>query len=262
MEERYYETLKHIHAILQPRRYVEIGVRRGDSWALTGDHVTSIGIDPAPQLTMKPRGKATLFEGTSDLFFEEVDPKAILGGPIDLSFVDGMHLFEYALRDFTNLERHSSPDSFILVHDCFPISKLTAERTMFSGIWTGDIWKLVLCLKECRPDLAIEVLDTTPSGLAVITNLKPDNHQWTKMQTQAIDRFIQMPYEYLGNRETMRRILNVSETTPEVLHRIFSKSIKPAVVRDSSTKVSHNGPFNYAAIKSSIAEMQDIIDRN
>ena len=35
-----------------------------------------------------------------------------LGGlPIDLAIIDGMHQFEFALRDFINIEKHSSPQS-------------------------------------------------------------------------------------------------------------------------------------------------------
>ena len=32
-------------------------------------------------------------------------------GTFDLAFIDGMHHFEFALRDFANLERHCAPGS-------------------------------------------------------------------------------------------------------------------------------------------------------
>ena len=49
------------------------------------------------------------------------DVRAALGGlPVDLALIDGMHHFEYALRDFMNLERLCAPQSTILIDDCFP----------------------------------------------------------------------------------------------------------------------------------------------
>ena len=47
---------------------------------------------------------------------------------MDFAFIDGMHLFEFALRDFMNLERHCTPQSVIMVHDCYPTEREHAER--------------------------------------------------------------------------------------------------------------------------------------
>jgi hypothetical protein len=37
-----------------------------------------------------------------------------------------MHLFEYALGDFMNVEQRCGPVSMILVHDCVPIEAVTS----------------------------------------------------------------------------------------------------------------------------------------
>ena len=56
---------------------------------------------------------------TSDDFFSGPRLGELLGGQtVDMAFVDGMHLFEYALRDFMNLE--ASALILIAVHDCLP----------------------------------------------------------------------------------------------------------------------------------------------
>ena len=47
---------------------------------------------------------------TSDDFFASHDLAQVLGGrPVDLAYIDGMHQFEFALRDFMNLERYVGP---------------------------------------------------------------------------------------------------------------------------------------------------------
>ena len=51
---------------------------------------------------------ATIYELTSDEFFARYDLSELLGGPVELAFIDGLHLFEQVLRDFVNLERHSA----------------------------------------------------------------------------------------------------------------------------------------------------------
>lgn len=220
VEERYYETLSAIHKIIQPRNYLEIGVRRGDSWRLIDRNIPSIGIDPAPDLQHEPMGSAKLFVGTSDAFFTQHSPAQVLGHAIDLAFVDGMHLFEYALRDFANIEKHASPTSTVLLHDCFPIDAETSGREPLPNIWTGDIWKVIVCLKEVRPDLSIDVLDVSPSGLGVISNLNPNAHEFRNGLEANIKRFVDLPFSYLGDRETTRRLLNVRETTDANVARI------------------------------------------
>jgi hypothetical protein len=99
---------------------------------------------------------------------------ALLGGkPLNMAFIDGMHHFEYALRDFINIEPLSTPDSLVFVHDCFPIDARSAARDQATGFWSGDIWRLIVLLKQYRPDLAIHTIGTPPTGLGLITRLDP-----------------------------------------------------------------------------------------
>jgi hypothetical protein len=103
-EPDYYELLERIHAFLNPQTYVEIGIRQGHSLRLAKSAAASVGIDPAPALEEKPRRGAQVFSMTSDEFFAHHDLAEELGRrTVDLAFVDGMHLFEFALRDFDNL---------------------------------------------------------------------------------------------------------------------------------------------------------------
>lgn len=175
--EDYYDWLQHFHQWLHPASYVEIGLGHGRSLALSGPDTKAVGIDPYQGFWEKlhyvcPHGPATLFPLTSDDFFEQHDLREVIGREtFDLGFIDGLHLFEQALKDFINLERYARKDSVILIHDCLPIAPIVAERNRCTGFWTGDVWRIIPCLKTFRPDLKIMTIPTKPSGLGVVTNL-------------------------------------------------------------------------------------------
>ena len=171
--EDYFRVLARIHRYLRPRSYLEIGVSRGDSLASVLPGTRVLGIDPAPNLARPPPANVALYRETSDDFFAKHDPRAELGGAaVELAFIDGMHHFEYALRDFINVERACAPGSVILIHDCYPLDERTARREQVTGFWSGDIWRLMLLLRTLRPDLTVRTIATPPTGLGIV--LKPD----------------------------------------------------------------------------------------
>jgi predicted O-methyltransferase YrrM len=184
--EDYHEVLRRIHHVLKPKTYLEVGTSTGNSLALA--ECPSIAIDPSFAVTANVIGKKTqchFFQMGSDEFFRAHSPQTFLGNTIDLAFLDGMHLFEYLLRDFTNIERHCTRNSIIALHDCIPTDAYITERTndpaarelvsTRPGWWTGDVWKVVLILQKYRPDLTIVCVDAPPTGLVLITNLYPDS---------------------------------------------------------------------------------------
>ncbi len=175
----YYDWLQCFHQLLHPATYIEIGLGHGRSLALANPETRAIGIDPYQGIWEHlhyacPHGPATLFPLTSDDFFANHDVRKIIGQEtFDLAFIDGLHLFEQALKDFINLERYARKDSVILIHDCLPISPIVAERERCTGFWTGDVWRIIPCLKTFRPELKLFTIPTKPSGLAVVTDLNP-----------------------------------------------------------------------------------------
>ena len=177
----YYRVLKWTHEFLKPANYVEIGINRGVSLdQARRDTPQLIGIDPTPRvypvIARKPHiKKAQVYELTSDEFFERYDLTELLGGPVVLAFIDGLHLFEQVLRDFINLERYSDGRTVILLHDCIPFSAETATRERTTDFYSGDVWKAPLALRRYRPELKMVTVRTAPTGLCLVTGLDPGN---------------------------------------------------------------------------------------
>jgi tetratricopeptide (TPR) repeat protein len=171
----YREVLARVHEALRPRAYLEIGVEHGTSLALAVHSRQVVGVDPVPRPPARalPAG-ARLFHMTSDAFFERYSCADVFGeAAVDLAFIDGMHWFEYTLRDFGNVERWCGAGSTIVLHDCLPPHAVAAARERRSNFWVGDTWKALECLLERRPDLNVTIVPCFPSGLVVIQNLDP-----------------------------------------------------------------------------------------
>lgn len=194
----YREVLKRIHRLRRPDTYLEIGVRTGSTLALATTASIAAGVDPADLPVQKPLPKGTrLYRMTSDEFFERETPESVFGGrPVDFAFVDGMHLFEYAVRDFAHVERWASTDSVIVLHDCLPVSRVATRRDRMTAFWAGDVWKTLECLLDRRPDLAIHVVPTAPSGLVVVRRLDPSSRILLDQASELERRYLDLEYPH------------------------------------------------------------------
>ncbi len=176
----YFEIIARIMALLQPARYVEIGIERGAVMRLLPSSCRVVGIDPEPRVEESGiSALASIYLGTSDDFFTTEDLREWLGGPFDLAFIDGLHNFDQVLQDFINLERYAGSDAVILIHDTLPLDQQTSTPERKTVFWSGDVWKIIPCLTKERPDLRIFTIPTYPAGLSVVTGLCPDSRKLT-----------------------------------------------------------------------------------
>ena len=190
------ELMNAIHRAIAPRTYLEVGVAQGHSLALA--RCPAIGIDPAPAVTQRIATTAQVVESTSDKFFANqhpLEPLLLHGGvPVsalvrkpqllkrwlagaprrsdgelyaELALIDGMHLAEFALRDFINIERNSAPWSVIVFDDMLPENHEQALRTRATKAWTGDVFRIEKVLKTYRPDLVTVRVDIYTGALVV-----------------------------------------------------------------------------------------------
>lgn len=165
------DVLDLLHLERAPDLYVEVGVRHGRS--LQAARCRAIGVDPQPEIEVDLPSTATVVPQTSDDWFAAGAPG--VEAPIDLAFIDGMHLAEFALRDFINLERLMHPAGVIVIDDISPNHPVQGARERTSRAWTGDVWQVVEVLRRRRRDLTVITLDTHPTGLAIVVGLSPHN---------------------------------------------------------------------------------------
>jgi Methyltransferase domain len=170
----YLEFMAALHERLAPRTYLEIGVAGGHSLAVS--RCASIGVDPDFAVDQELLAPTTLRRCTSDEYFQSLHegsrtPFGELA--IDLTYIDGMHLFENALRDFIGAERYSSPSSVIALDDVLPRNVEETARNRVMLPWTGDVFRIRFALKRHRPDLKQVLVDTEPTGTLLVARLDP-----------------------------------------------------------------------------------------
>ena len=162
------------------------------------DRLNYISVNSVPQLFML----------SSDDFFEQHNMRKIIRKEtFDLAFIDGLHLFEQVLKDFINLERYARKDSVILIHDCLPIAPVVAERERCTGFWTGDVWRIIPCLKTFRPDLKIVTIPTKPSGLGVVTNMDATSTVLTDNYDEIVRYYLSLNFP--ESIDLLRAVCNV-----------------------------------------------------
>jgi hypothetical protein len=226
----YYQVLRWIHECLRPRTYVEIGIGEGGSVQLASEKTRVVAIDPSPGPIHRIAANIQVFRSTSDEFFTHNDLPQILGSPsFDVAFVDGLHLFENVVADFWNLEQFAEPRSVVMLHDCFPADEHMAERTQRTLLWTGDVWKILPCLRKYRSDLQIAMVPAAPTGLVIVTRFAravPDRIDIRR----TIDEFADLPWSYFV--ENSRRFASFLGNTQSAIRSYLRHEMDTAGKKD------------------------------
>jgi hypothetical protein len=191
--------------------YLEIGVFNGHIFFRIKSSF-KVAVDPEFKFdSLRKMGKIILnpynlfnqyFEKTSDAFFVENAEQIFSKKRIEIALIDGMHEYEFALRDIENTLRYLSGDGVIVVHDCNALTKESSSSYSEwkaghgTGTWNGNIWKTILHLRSLRSDLNVFVLDCD-HGLGIITKRKTEK---TLPYTQ--DQIARFKYDdFNANRE-------------------------------------------------------------
>ena len=169
--EKYYKSLKYDWSkypnrteILQEiinfkkfNKYLEIGCDKDENFSKI-KILKKIGVDP------KSGGTHRM---TSDEFFllNKVN--------FDLIYIDGLHIYEQAIKDIKNSIKCLSKNGIIILHDCLPKKIWNQIVPQMYGHWNGDVWKAIV---EARTWKEIETFTIKADhGLGIILNKKNSN---------------------------------------------------------------------------------------
>ena len=150
-------VLNGITALFPEPRYLEIGVSRGDTFFAV-QAAQKVAVDPRfafdVPVAKEKYQNAVFHEVDSDVYFGQI---AEQDQKFDVIFIDGMHTFEAALRDFSNSIEFLSQDGVIVIDDVIPnayYASLPDHRTAVrvrnhrfpdtaDRSWMGNVYRLV-----------------------------------------------------------------------------------------------------------------------
>ena len=163
------ETFDHISLLaffagwIRPERYLELGVRGGESFVRIAPFCTEAhGVD-IEDIRFKLRKNMTFHKLSTDEYFEKVDNET----QFDMVFIDADHSFEQSRKDVLNASKHIIVDGLIFLHDTYPY-----DPEMFKPELCNDGYKTPLWIKQNMiDDFEIVTLPFNP-GLTILKKMK------------------------------------------------------------------------------------------
>jgi cephalosporin hydroxylase len=158
--------IEHLAIILQPKVYVELGIRDCSVLNRVIPHVgkvIGVDIDSKAGEFMKKSKKAKFVCSSTLEFAEQLKSEPIM---IDLLFIDADHNHEAVLKDFWAFFPFISPHGLILLHDTHP-----KDEESMSSIFCVDAYKAIKELALASDKLELMTLSLHP-GLTLIRKRK------------------------------------------------------------------------------------------
>ena len=119
-----------------------------------------------------------------------------------------MHHFEFALRDFMNIERFADWSTVIIFDDMLPRNVAEASRGGNPVAWAGDVFKMIPVLRAYRPDLTLLPVDTSPTGMLVVLGADPTSEALKTHYDEIIEAWVtpdpqDVPAEILKRKDAV-----------------------------------------------------------
>lgn len=159
------------------KSYLEIGVAKGKTF-LEVRIPHKVAVDPKFRFETAPhRTENVVFhETTSDAFFAQ-HPKS---EKFDVIFIDGLHVFDQALRDFRNSLEVSHDRTVWLIDDVVPVDEYSAmtdakkarelrwQTGNTSGAWHGDVYKVIYAIHDLHPEFSFVTVTSDGNPQAIV----------------------------------------------------------------------------------------------
>ena len=88
--------------------------------------------------------------------------------------------------------------------------------------WAGDVWRTSLLLRRRRPDLQMTVLDSSPTGLVLITNFDPGNTTLSNSYSRCVQDMLSWNLDEIGTAALFAE-MDVCSTLGLQAHEDISK---------------------------------------
>lgn len=121
------------------KSYLEIGYQTGINFnKIQCDHKEAV--DPNLKVAVHD-----CYKMTSDEFFDQNENE------YDCIFIDGLHHADQVRKDLSNASLCLAEGGVIILHDSLPQSEEMQRVPREQKVWTGDVWRAVVGLKEEYP---------------------------------------------------------------------------------------------------------------
>jgi hypothetical protein len=163
---------------LGAQKYLEIGVHRGQTF-FGVDIPSKVAVDPNFRFDIESSQQpgVSYFPMTSDEWFL----RHSRGQLFDVIFLDGLHTFEQTFRDFCNSLGVAHKKTVWLIDDTGPtdvysawpnqgtaIVQRKADFGVESGVWHGDVFKIVFAIHDFFPLLSYRTIAGTGKAQTVV----------------------------------------------------------------------------------------------
>lgn len=162
------QRLNILSSLNDAQRYLEIGVNSGKTFFRIQIKEKS-AVDPNFRFDIEEKEEigSKFYPITSDHFFSKLKESEDGKITFDLIYIDGLHTFEQAMKDFKNSLAHSHDTTIWLLDDTVPSNMFTAlasreKANMLkrkAGLskdraWYGDVYKVVFAIHDFYPDFS------------------------------------------------------------------------------------------------------------
>ncbi len=147
---------------LGAKSYLEIGVNQGVTFRdVAIERRTGVDVKFLFDTAALANANTDFHTVTSDNYFNTLP----MSRTFDIVFIDGLHVFEQVIRDFSNTVCHSHRRSVIILDDTLPsdvYSSLRDDRQAHhfrhlsgdnSNAWHGDVYKAVAYIHDFWPGI-------------------------------------------------------------------------------------------------------------